>query len=275
MSAWWTGSAVPFDLESDGRDPEDARIIQWFVGHVQPTAVMGWSEIVKPERPIPDEAIAVHGISTERATAEGEERAVSIAALARRLAEVTSGGVPVIAHNAPYDATLLDREMRRLGIGSLGVNGGRVVVRIDGQQVGAFHVIDTLTLDKHVDPFRKGKRQLPVVAEHYGVPIRGDAHTADADALAAGRVAWAIAKRCALPFNDLRKLYADRRYPAEMAGNFRALGELSLAELHERQVEWAAEQAAGLAEWARNNPGKTDIDPDTVSGAWPLRWWKE
>ena len=37
--------------------------------------------------------------------------------------------------------------------------------------------------------FRKGSRKLADVVKHYGVSI-GDAHNADADALAAARLAW-------------------------------------------------------------------------------------
>ena len=66
-------------------------------------------------------------------------------------------------------------------------------------------VIDPLVIDKAVDRYRKGKRTLEAAAAFYGVPL-DDAHDAGADAIAAGRVAQAIAREhgAALPRNGRR-----------------------------------------------------------------------
>jgi DNA polymerase-3 subunit epsilon len=84
-------------------------------------------------------------------------------------------------------------------------------------------VIDAFVLDKHVS-YRRGSRKLVDQCQHYGVRIDG-AHDAAADALAAARVAWRIAQR----------------YPT--------VGGKTLAELHDAQVQWAAEQAASFREY--------------------------
>lgn len=306
MTAWWTGNCVPYDLETDGKDPDDARIIQWCVGSVghtynSPADGSGsWSGLVRPERPIPDEAAGVHGITTERAEAEGERRATAIVQLAQALATAAGDGVPVVGHNLAYDFTVLDREMRRLGIGSLAVENntfatmGQVLVRADGREIGRFCAIDTMVLDKAADPFRPGPRgpdgeklgggrKLTYVTELYGVPIRGDAHDASADAFGAARLAYRISRRAdaaadyvaangsdPMVFRNhpFMQWYGGRRSPLEIVKNFARLAELDLPNLHAYQITQAQIQADGLRDWFRRSG---EGDPTTVSGDWPLR----
>lgn len=90
--------------------------------------------------------------------------------------------------------------------------------------------------------YRRGKRTLEVVAAHYAVPLDG-AHEASADAIAAGRVAQALARRFDLP--------------------------PSPAELHTRQVSWARAQAASLTEYFIS-VGRLDPE-ETLDGSWPVR----
>jgi DNA polymerase III subunit epsilon len=275
MTEWWSGSAVLLDFESDGPDPKDARAIQaaviW-IGYAEPRPNV-W--LVKPERDIPQGAIDVHGITTERAAADGLDRDQAIFEIATAL---TAAGenVPVVAHNAPYDLTLLDREMRRLGIGSLGIDpNGQVAVRMDGRTVGAFWVIDTIVLDRAFDPYRKGpagggRNRLEEACRVYGVPMpEGAAHDATADAYGAGRLAWAIAKRCAMPGDQVRALYADRRQPHELSNAFWTIGTLTLPQLHAYQQRMAKEQGEHLQDYFAEHPER-GVDPADVSTDWPL-----
>lgn len=278
MTAWWDGRAMALDFETDGIEPTEARAIQSatvLIEPGEPAVADVW--IYQPERDIPQGAIDVHGITTERAENEGVGRAMGITALAFKLG---AAGVPVICHNAPYDLTVLDREMRRLGVGSLGTDVrvgtgslGAVQVRIDGRFVGEFHVIDTMVLDRGLDPFRKGPAEggrnwLETACKVYGVPMPdGAAHDAGADALGCARLAWAIARRCSLPSADLLKLYGDRRRPRELADAFWTLGTLTLAQLHSLQVRWYREQAMHLIDYfAESGKG----DPATVRTVWPF-----
>ena len=50
-------------------------------------------------------------------------------------------------------------------------------------------VYDPLVIDRAKDRYRKGKRNLTAMCDHYGVRI-DNAHEATADATAAARVAW-------------------------------------------------------------------------------------
>lgn len=282
---WWTGSAVGFDCETDGRDPAEARMItgacvQLMMGKV----AVPFEFMAKPERPIPDEAVNIHHITTERAEAEGMPREAAVRAVVEQLA-AAGPMCPVVGQNVSYDLTLLDREMRRTGVGHLALEENRTITIVAaGGVVVNFPVIDTYVIDKAIDKYRKGKRQLSILASHYGVPMaEGAAHGATADVVAALRIAWRMHQlgemaidyiACngddPMPHADhlFMKRYAGRRNPLELVGTFARLAELSLADLHAEQIVWAAEQARSLREYfATSGTG----DPAGVDGSWPLR----
>lgn len=175
-AAWWDGPLVGFDLETTGVDPETARIVTACVVLDIPgrePVVRSW--IVNPGVEIPAEAAAVHGVTTERAQADGQYPDVAIGEILTLLSAPSSP--PLVAFNAAYDFTVLDREARRLG-----------------REPFALHpVLDPFVIDKQVDRYRRGKRTLGVTCQHYGITLDA-AHTADADALAAVELARAIAR---------------------------------------------------------------------------------
>jgi DNA polymerase-3 subunit epsilon len=234
----------------------------------------------------------VHGITTERAMAEGVMREIGIAQIAATIAELAGPAIPLVGHNVSYDLTLLDREMRRLGVGRLGheQDAGQttpmVSLWIGGQWLTSFPVIDTYVIDKAVDRYRPGKRRLEAAAQHYGVPMaEGSAHGATADVFASLRIAYRIHQRAlaAADYMDryqesdrplsfqshpFMRHYAGRRNPLDLVHSFATLSTLTLADLHEHQVRWAAEQADGLREYfIKSGTG----DPDSVSADWPVR----
>ncbi|WP_310727897.1 exonuclease domain-containing protein [Streptomyces sp. N2A] len=230
MSDWHLGRLVGFDLETTNPDPLTARIVTACVvrcGGDRPTESRSWLTDVDGEE-IPEGAAAIHGVSTDRARAEGMDPRAAVQEILDALSDAAMDGIPIVAMNARYDLTLLDREAERYGMTPL------------DQRRGHLRVIDPYTLDKHVDRYRPGKRTLPHLCQHYQVPL-SDAHTADADALAACRVAWRQATR-----------------DPQLAG-------MSLDELHKAQIRWAAEQAASLQAHFR------ETDPQAiVEGAWPI-----
>lgn len=214
MTGWHFGPMVAFDLETDGPDPADARIITACVAHIDGAGqheprIRTW--LLRPVRPIPQGASDIHGITTEQAEASGADPATGVKEIATLLGEMTAAGMPIVGFNIGYDLTVLDREMRRHGIGSI---------------AAGMHVIDPFVLDKHVDRYRKGKRTLTACCEHYRVRLDG-AHDASFDAVAAARLAWRIAQR----------------YPE--------LASMPLADLHDLHVKAKADQDTSFAAYLR------------------------
>lgn len=230
--SWHLGPLAAFDIESTGVDPESDRIVTAavsIVGAGRSSEHHDW--LVDPGMPIPDGATAVHGISTETARAKGSVPRQAIGEIVALLARWVRAGAPIVAFNARFDLTILDREARRHAVVPL-------VDRIGGWD--RLLVIDPYVLDKHVDRYRPGKRTLQQVCEHYRV-AHEEAHSANADALAAARVAYRIASRTA----ELR--------------------DLELAQLHASQVQWAAEQASSLQAYFAE-VGRIE----RVEEAWPI-----
>jgi len=232
--SWHTGRLCGFDLETTGTDVETDRIVTACavqVGGGRDTESYTW--LADPGIEIPDGAAKVHGITTERARAEGRPAADVVAEVVGTLAGAVADGVPIVAMNAAFDLTMLDREARRHGI--------KPLTDVVGD---ALRVVDPRVLDKRVDPYRRGSRTLTALCEHYGVRLDG-AHDAAADAVAACRVAWRIAQQ-----------YAE-------------IGRALLDELHDQQTDWAAQQARSLRDYFARTPGKESW-ADGVRGDWPL-----
>ena len=215
MSNW--GRIGVFDLETTGVDVDTSRIVSACVAVLdgEGAVVDRWDWLADPGIDIPDGAAAIHGITTERARAEGRAATIVIAEITQTLRTLIALEIPIVVYNAPYDLTLLDRECRRHRLAVLS---------------RTFPVIDPLVLDKAVDRYRKGKRTLEVTAERYGVAL-DDAHDAGSDAIAAGRVALSLA----------------RAYPEQL--------DRPAAELHELQVGWYADQAASFERYMRTSKG--------------------
>ncbi|MHA7986434.1 exonuclease domain-containing protein [Rathayibacter sp. CAU 1779] len=225
----WHDELGVFDLETTGVDVATARIVSAHVGVLDSTGAiverLDW--LVDPGVAIPPGASAVHGITTERARAEGRAAADAIVEIVAALRGLLRRGIPIVAYNAPYDLSLLHHEALRHGVEPLS---------------DPTPVIDPLVIDKAVDKYRRGKRTLSVTAEHYGVDLIG-AHDAGADAIAAGRVAQAIA----------------RAFPVEL--------DMDAHQLHTLQVQWSQQQALDFQDYMRRVK-----DPSfTVRGEWPLR----
>ncbi|WP_035843153.1 3'-5' exonuclease [Kitasatospora azatica] len=233
-SHWYEGPFASFDTETTGVDVEQDRIVSAALvlqsGPDAPPERLTW--LADPGVPIPDGARAVHGITDEQVRAHGRPPAAVTAEIARALAGQARAGVPLVVMNAPYDLTLLDRELRRHRQSSLDAFlGGAELL-----------VVDPRVLDKYADRYRKGRRTLTDLCAHYGVELAG-AHDAGADAWAALQLVRVLGER-----------------------HHKALGTFSPAELHLRQRTWHAAQARGLQDWF-DRSGATE----RVDRSWPLR----
>src|SRR5690606_34398616 len=104
-------------LETTGISTESDRVVTAaisLVGVGLTTESRDW--LVDPGIEIPAGAAAVHGITTERARAEGQDPASAIEEITAILAEQQRAGVPIVAFNARFDLTIIDREARRHGV---------------------------------------------------------------------------------------------------------------------------------------------------------------
>ena len=177
--AWHNRRLLGFDLETTGIDTNRDLPVQVALVWAEPDELVRADRwLVDPGCVIPDEAIAIHGITTERARSEGRslgETAVRIHNAFRRAARA---GVPVVAMNASFDVTIAEGLFAAFGLPAL-----------------AWHtLLDPLVMDRHVDPLREGKRRLDALCEHYRVRL-DQAHDAGSDAEAAVGLARRIGRR--------------------------------------------------------------------------------
>jgi DNA polymerase-3 subunit epsilon len=225
----WAKTLAVFDTETTGIDPETTRIVSAHVSLLtesgESTDAQNW--LIDCGIDIPESASQIHGITTERMRSEGTPAAESVQQIIEKLSGYLRQGTVVVAFNASYDFTILDREARRYGLTGL---------------VNPRPLVDPMVLDRQVDRYRKGKRTLDAATQLYGVELV-NAHDASADAIAAGRVAQAIA----------------RKYATELA--------MPALDLHDLQVSWAHEQATRLAEWHRSQGRPTSARVER----WPIK----
>lgn len=224
----WARRLAVFDTETTGIATETTRIVQAHVSLLdasgEPIERRDW--LINCGIDIPAQATRVHGITTERMRSEGAPAEVSIAEIVDYLGAFFAAGTAVVAYNASYDFTILDREAKRHSLTPL---------------ERPRPVVDPLIIDRQLDRYRKGPRNLVSNANFYGVALE-NAHDASADAIAAGRVAQALA----------RKFFDQLNVPA--------------LQLHEQQEEWALEQAANYRAY-RQSVGKPMYDDDD---SWPV-----
>lgn len=234
MTRWYEGPLAAFDTETTGVDVEEDRIVSASLvvqdmagGRVRVTR---W--LVNPGIPVPRAATDIHGLDDAHLQRNGRWPSPVMEEIGRALADQCAAGRPLVIMNAPFDLTILDRELRRHRASSLAHYLTNVPLS----------VVDPRVLDKHLDRYRKGRRTLTDLCELYGVPLSG-AHDAAADATASLELVRAIGRR-----------YAAR------------LERLSPAELHTLQEVWHAAQARGLQAWFTKNG-----TPEHVDTSWPVR----
>lgn len=254
---WWHGGMSSLDTETTGISVEDDRIVQISLAIIRPTAptieerVKRRTELINPGVPVPGEAAAVHGYTTERLQAEGGDPAAMLDVFAGDIALAITAGLPLVIMNACFDLTILDRDCRRNGVPT-------IVERLDGRPLAP--VIDPLVLDRQLIRFRKrvsdtqGARQLKTLCQVWQVGGTADgavhwddamAHAADYDTLQAARVVWRMCER-------------EPR-----------IARLTPMELHDKQIGWAHTQALDLAAWFRKQGEQAKAD--SVSTDWPMR----
>ena len=181
---------IGFDFETTGTDPETARIVSANITvrdltRKEDDIVLNW--LIDPGVDIPEDATAVHGISTEYARYYGEQPERALRDIAQTLDELYAGGGTLVVFNAGYDLPLLNNELARYGL----------LPTTDYQRV-----IDPLVIDRAMDKYRKGKRTLTAMCPVYGVKVSLDAHDAKADVAMTLQLAEAMLRRFDFPDNE-------------------------------------------------------------------------
>lgn len=221
-----------FDTETTSANPLEARILTCYAAtydrDMNVLAERHW--LIDPGVEVPEGASEVNGLTTEYVREHGrKDWANAVNEIVGFLSEGSAGGGIIAAHNLPYDLSALSAEIYR------GWRDDEFWPEIDDVVF-----LDTLTLDKALDKYRRGNRKLATVAEHYGVTIEPERlHEASYDVELCAQIAWKL---------------LEKWHPRP------------LADLFDFQREAKREQAASLQQWLRDNR-----DPEAVvSGEWPL-----
>lgn len=230
---WHQMHLLALDIESTGVDVFNDRIVtvsSVFLAPGKRPASNTW--LIDPGVDIPDEAAQIHGWTTERVRSHPDVRQPGDALfeLLARMAHPLRTGVPLVAFNAAFDLTMLEAECARHGVDPLSSRHKRI------------RVVDPFVIDREQDKYRKGKRVLSAMCEHYKVILAG-AHSSAGDALAAAR----LVKR--------------------LCEEFPAVGAMGLDELHDCQVAWHRNRQADFARYLR----RKGEDASDVNGEWPIR----
>jgi DNA polymerase-3 subunit epsilon len=159
------------DTETTGFDPSQGHELVEVARVSIVNGALGeeWSSLVRPSRPIPPDASAIHGI-TDAMTAN----APSTAEVAAKL-RADCGDFALALHNAEFDLPFL-----------------RALLRGAGQPLFTAPVLDTLGLARGL--FGPGGNSLPALAKKLGLPAER-AHRALEDARTTARAALVLAAR--------------------------------------------------------------------------------
>lgn len=192
---------LSFDLETTGVDPQTAKIVTSALVSIRGKERDDLEMLADPGIEIPEQASAVHGITTEYAREHGKPHDEVLAETIRRIRQGWEDGATLIVYNATYDLSVL----RAL----------EPSFTVDGP------VFDPFVVDKEKNKFRKGKRTLENVCAHYNVPL-DNAHEATADAVAAARVAWKLTRE----FPELVEMTSDELMLAQSTWYYQSQVEL-------------------------------------------------
>ena len=143
---------IVLDTETTGLNPKDGhRIVE--IGGIELVNHMPTGEVyhvyINPERPMPQEAFEIHGLSDEFLSDKP-----TFETIAAEFVEFVGNGILVI-HNAPFDMRFLNAELMRLDMPPLP----------DEQ------VVDTLEIAKRKNP--GGSNSLDALCRRFGVDNSG------------------------------------------------------------------------------------------------------
>ncbi len=229
----WLDTIAVFDTETTGLNLKEDRIVTAALHRMNSNGDIlpgGFDWVLNPGIPIPEIASKVHGFY-DKHVASAKPASEGVPEIVAAIQACFDEGIPVLAYNAAYDFTILHYE----------------AIRNNSTPLKFGSVIDPLVIDKTIDKYRKGKRNLAAAAERYQVELIA-AHTAKDDAVAAGHVGLAM----------LRFFYAQEKPVVAFPD--------SAQSLHDQQAKWADEIEASYAKWRQQ-----DMPEYKPAFGWPVK----
>ena len=229
----WLNTIAVFDTETTGLNLAQDRIVTAALHRMSSDGTVlpgGFDWVLNPGIPIPEVASKVHGYY-DKDVADAMPASVGIPQIIEAINACFAEGIPVLAYNAAYDFTILHHE----------------ALRHQAESLTFGSVIDPLVIDKTIDKYRKGKRNLAAAADRYKVELIA-AHTAKDDAIAAGQVGLAM----------LRFFFAQEKPVIPFPD--------SSVDLHAQQTKWADEIEASYAKWRQQ-----DVPDYKPVFGWPVK----
>ena len=171
---------IVFDLETTGINPFTDLPVSASLLDFNPVTGEFWDDtesyfLIDPGCKIPDDAIAIHGITTEMARRDGKPLEVAIGQI---YDTIVGSNKPIVGMNIAYDLTMVDTASQSL---------------LDCRLPEWIKVIDILVLDRHFVPYRRGSRKLADLAQAYGVE-QENAHNAQGDTTTTAKVLSSMIK---------------------------------------------------------------------------------
>lgn len=223
-----------FDLETTGTNVVKDRIVEIGILKVYPNGNReSHTWLVNPERPIPAEVTAIHGITDEKVAGEP-----SFPELAPRILELIKDADLAGYNSNKFDIPMLVEEFMRAGI-DFDLSKRKAV---DVQNI--FH--------------KKEQRTLSAAYQFYCDKDLNDAHSAEADTLATYEILLAQLERYPDLENDIEFLagYSNRFNAADVAGfiiyNKEGVECFSFGKYKNRPVEEVLDENPGYYGWLQN-----------------------
>jgi DNA polymerase-3 subunit epsilon len=248
---------VFFDLETTGTDPGSDRIVEISVLRLAPDGGReGRTRRINPERPIPPEATAIHGIGDEDVRDEPTFRQI-----ARGLLDFLAGADLAGFNVLRFDLPLLDREFRECGL------------ELD---LAARRIVDALAIFH-----RKERRDLEAAVSFYLGRSHDGAHSAEADVQATAEVLEAQLERYPDLPRDVEALDGWIRGGAaagpDRSGKFvwkEDEAVLAFGKHRGKTLRHVAEEDPGYLEWVSRSdfpPDSRQVAAEALAGRFPKR----
>lgn len=195
-------SIFVIDTETTGVDPQTDRVIElgaaWLRGgEITDTRRM----LINPERPIPQEASRIHHIYDEHVRTAPTFREAADRLMAHLDGLQRDPPALVVGYSAlDFDAQIIDHELARVG---------------HPARLPADRLLDPAIFVRWHHRHHR-RRSLEAICRFYGLPLR-NAHSAAADAAAAGRLLLAMIRAGAIPDDVDEALSRQAEYAARIA----------------------------------------------------------